>query len=201
MARQHWQFGRDLQVCLGQSYVFVQRRMFYTQTRRTARVCVERTGVGVTRHACACVLVCVFLWVNPRAVPHRSLNKFRAPLGNHGLVLGLNVSCFFRSLGTAIGARAEQTRPSRSRRHNYVAKKLRAVMQSNVLHLRPGVCQNVAIHASPIAINDKLQALCPLSLCPNYCLYAVTVGVTDGGVADAVNILYLSLSSFFLSAH
>ena len=63
---------------------------------------------------------------------------------------------------------------------------------SNVLHLRPGVGQNVAIHASPIAINDKLQSLCPLSLCPNYCLYAVTVGV-----ADAVHILHLSPSSFF----
>ena len=44
--------------------------------------------------------------------------------------------------------------------------------QSNVLHL--------------IAINDKLQSLCPLSLCPNYCLYAVTVGVADGVVADTV---------------
>ena len=69
--------------------------------------------------------------------------------------------------------------------------------QSNVLHLRPGIGQNVAMHASPIAINDKLQSLCPLSLCPNYCLYAVTVG----GVADAVNISCLSLSLFFLSAY
>ena len=69
--------------------------------------------------------------------------------------------------------------------------------QSNVLHLRPGIGQNVAMHISPIAINDKLQSLCPLSLCPNYCLYAVTVG----GVADTVNISHLSLSSFFLSAH
>ena len=72
---------------------------------------------------------------------------------------------------------------------------------SNVLHLRPGVGQNVAMHASPIAIKDKLQSLCPLSLCPNYCLYAVTVGVADGGVVDAINILCLSLASFFLSAH
>ena len=71
--------------------------------------------------------------------------------------------------------------------------------QSNVLQAL--ISQNVAMHASPIAINDKLQSLCPLSLCPNYCLYAVTVGVADGGVADAVNILHLSLSSFFLSAH
>ena len=64
--------------------------------------------------------------------------------------------------------------------------------QSNVLHLRPGVGQNAAMHASPIAINDKVQSLCPLSLCPNYCLYVVTVGV-----ADAVNILQLSLFIFF----
>ena len=53
---------------------------------------------------------------------------------------------------------------------------------------------------SVTAINDKLQSLCPLSLCPNYCLYAVTVGVAAGGAADAVNILRLSLH-FFLSAH
>ena len=63
----------------------------------------------------------------------------------------------------------------------------------NVLHLTPGVGQNVAIHASPIAIY-KLQSLNPLSLCPNDYLYAVI-----DGVADAVNIL--SFSSFFLSAH
>ena len=72
--------------------------------------------------------------------------------------------------------------------------------QSNVLHLRPGIGQNVAMHASPSAINDKLQSLCLLSLsrlCPNYCLYVVTVGVADGGVADAITI---SLH-FFLSAH
>ena len=74
--------------------------------------------------------------------------------------------------------------------------------QSNGLQLRPGIGQIVAMHASPIAINDKLISLCPLSLCPSYCLYAVTVGVADGGadggVADAVNnILHLSLSSFF----
>ena len=49
------------------------------------------------------------------------------------------------------------------------------------------------LHPLPF-INDKLQSLCPLSLCPNYCPYAVTVGVADGGVADAVNILRLSLS-------
>ena len=30
---------------------------------------------------------------------------------------------------------------------------------SNVLHLRPGIGQNVAMHASPIATNDKLLSL------------------------------------------
>ena len=68
--------------------------MFYTRTGRTACVYVERFRVSVTQHACACVLVCVFLWV-PRTVPHQSQNKFRAPLGYRGLVLGLNVSYFF----------------------------------------------------------------------------------------------------------
>ena len=63
---------------------------------------------------------------------------------------------------------------------------------SNVLHLRPGLGENVAMHASPTAITDKVQSLCPLSLCANYCLYVVTVGV-----ADIVNILQLSLSSIF----
>ena len=94
--------------------------MFYTRTGRTAAcVGVERARVSVTRHACACVLVCVFLC--PRTVPQLSLNKFRAPLGNRGLVLGLNMSYFFRSLGTSNGARAEQTQQSSgSRRHNYV---------------------------------------------------------------------------------
>ena len=94
---------------------------FYTRTGRTMRVCVERAGVSVTRRVPVCSSAC-FCGLNPRTVPHRSLNKFRAPLGNRGLVLGLNVSCFFRSLGTSNGARAEQTRPSRSRRHNYVTK-------------------------------------------------------------------------------
>ena len=69
-----------------------------------------------------CMSAC-FCGLNPRTIPQLSLNKFRAPLGYRGLVLGLNVSCFFRSLGTSNGARAEQTRPSGSRRHNYVTDK------------------------------------------------------------------------------
>ena len=68
------------------------------------------------------VSVCLsayFCGLNPRTVPQMSLNKFRAPLGYRGLV-----SCFFRSLGTSSGARAEQTRPSESRRHHYVTKQI-----------------------------------------------------------------------------
>ena len=52
-----------------------------------------------------------------RTVPHLSFNNFGAPLGYCRLVLGLNVSYFFRSLGTSNGARAaKKTRPSGSRR-------------------------------------------------------------------------------------
>ena len=56
------------------------------------------------------MLVCVFLWVNlnPMTVPQLSLNKFSAPLGYRGLVLGLKVSYFFRSLGTSSGVRARR---------------------------------------------------------------------------------------------
>ena len=39
MARQQQQFWRDLQVCFCQIYVFVQKRMFYTRTGRTACLC------------------------------------------------------------------------------------------------------------------------------------------------------------------
>ena len=58
--------------------------------------------VPVCSSACFCGL-------NPRTVPHLSLNKFRAPLGKSGLVLGLNVSYFFRSALVTVnaGARAE----------------------------------------------------------------------------------------------
>ena len=75
--------------------------------------------------------------------------------------------------------------------------------QSNVLHLRPGVGQNVAMHAAPIARNDKFNhsvlSFCVLIIV--FVLSLLVLAVADGGVADAVNILHLSLSSFFLSAH
>ena len=61
---------------------------------------------------CVCLhvrLSACFGGLNPRTVPQLNLNKFRAPLGYRGLVLGLNVSYFFRSLGTSNGARAKQT--------------------------------------------------------------------------------------------
>ena len=67
-----------------------------------------------------CLSAC-FCGLNPRTAPQLSRNKFRAPLSYRGLVLGLNVSYFFRSLGTSNGARAEQTPPTPrgSRRHTY----------------------------------------------------------------------------------
>ena len=71
-----------------------------------------------------CLFAC-FCGLNPRTVPQLSLIKYRAPRGNRGLVLGLNVSYLYRSLGTSSGARAEQTRLSGSRRHNYVTKNCR----------------------------------------------------------------------------
>ena len=49
-----------------------------------------------------------FCGLNPRTVLHLSLNKFRALLGYRGLVLGLNVSSFFCSLGTSNGVRAAE---------------------------------------------------------------------------------------------
>ena len=58
-----------------------------------------------------CFSAC-FCGLNPMTVPQLSLSKFRAPLGYHGLVLGLNVTYFFCSLGISNGARAEQTRPT-----------------------------------------------------------------------------------------
>ena len=79
--------------------------------------------LSVTWHACALVLVCVFCELNPRTVPQLSLNKFRTPLCYHGLVLWLNVSNFFCSLGTSNGACVEQTQSTNgSHRHNYITE-------------------------------------------------------------------------------
>ena len=74
----------------------------------------ELGSVSVTRHmrVPVCLFAC-FCGLNPRTVPHLSLSKFRAPLGYRGLMLGLNVSYFFPSLGTLNGARAEQTQSTK----------------------------------------------------------------------------------------
>ena len=112
---QKWQGGSS---SFGEIYRYVFVRfmslcksvyMFYTRTGRTVCVCVQRATVSVTRHACArvCLSAC-FSGLNPRTVPHLSLNKFRALLGYRGVVLGLNVSDFFCSLGTSNGARAAE---------------------------------------------------------------------------------------------
>ena len=121
MARQQQQFWRDLQVCFRQIYVFVQKHMFYTRTGRTTRVCVEASSMWRDMRMPVRLSAC-FCGLNPRTVPQLSLNKFRPFLGYRGLVLGLNVSYSFRSLGTFNGARVDQIRPSGSRRHNYVTK-------------------------------------------------------------------------------
>ena len=127
MARQQLrQFWRGLQVCFCQIYVFVQKRMFYTRTGRTAWCCVERAArVSVTA---TCRLVrpvplsgCVFLWVKSQTVPQLSLNKFRAPLGYRGLVLGLE--CLLSFSVWVLRMKHVQTRPpSDSRRHHYVTR-------------------------------------------------------------------------------
>ena len=109
-------FVRFMSLCKGVCFVC---------GRGEPRVFVSREVGSVWRdmRVPVCLSAC-FCGLNPRTVPQLSLNKFRAPQGYRGLVLGLNVSCFFRSLGTSSGARAEQNSTSGSRRHNYVTKKI-----------------------------------------------------------------------------
>ena len=63
-----------------------------------------------------------FCGLNPRTVPQLSLNKFRAPLGYRGLVLGLNVSISFVLCVLQMEHVQSKPRPSGSRRQNYVTK-------------------------------------------------------------------------------
>ena len=74
--------------------------------QRPPRVCVA--SYGQCDATCVCLSAC-FLGLNPMTVPQLSLNKFRASLDYRGLVLGLNVCNFFRSLGIFNGARANST--------------------------------------------------------------------------------------------
>ena len=75
-----------------------------------------------------------FCGLNLRTVPQLNLNKFRAPLGYRGLVLGLNVGKPKRALilsffGTSNGARggtANSTKRKSQHRLRHI-KKLRAV--------------------------------------------------------------------------
>ena len=95
----------------------MQKRMFAGRT-----LCHSLCRASLSQCGATCLCLCACLRVSscglsPRAVPQLSLNKLRAPLGNRGLVLGLNVSYFFRSLGTSNGARAERTRLSGYRQH------------------------------------------------------------------------------------
>ena len=69
-----------------------------------------------------CLSVC-FCGLNPRTVLQLSLNKFRAPHGYRGFVLGLNVSISF-VLWVLGMEHVQSSPPSGSRRHNsYVTKK------------------------------------------------------------------------------
>ena len=91
--------------------------------RPRVSVCVERATDGQCDATCVCLSEC-FCGLDPMTVPQLSRNKFRAPLCYRGSVLGLNVSCFFHSLGASKGTRAEQTQSTNgSRWHNYVTKK------------------------------------------------------------------------------
>ena len=75
-----------------------------------------------------------FCGLNLRIVPQLSLNKFRAPLGYRGLVLGLNVGkpkrvlilSFFGTSSGARGGRANSTKRKSRHRLRHI-KKLRAV--------------------------------------------------------------------------
>ena len=85
----------------------------------------ELGSVSVTRHACASVLVCVFLWVKSQdsttSVPEQVQSTPRQPR------FGARVKrvLFLLFFGYYQWARAEQTRLSGSRRHNYVTKNCR----------------------------------------------------------------------------
>ena len=94
--------------------------------RGANRVFVSRElgSVSVTRHACASVLVCVFLWVKSQdsttSEPEQVQSTPRPPR------FGAKVKhVLFLSFFGSNGARAEQTRLSGSRRHNYVTKNCR----------------------------------------------------------------------------
>ena len=71
--------------------------------------------------------------------------------------------------------------------------------QSDVLHLKPGTGQNVAMHASPIAIKDKFSFVL---VCILIIVFILSLLVLLMVVLLMLLIFYVfSLSSFFLSAH
>ena len=70
---------------------------------------------------------------------------------------------------------------------------------SNVLHLRPGVGQNVAMHASPTAINDNYKHSV-LSLCVQIIIFMLLVLLMVVLLTLLIVYVFLFLH-FFLSAH
>ena len=121
MARQQQQFWRDLQVCSSDLCLCAKAYVLYADGANHAACLCRASSMGRDMRMPVCLSSC-FRGLNPRTVPQLSLNKFRPSLGYRGLVLGLNVSYSFRSLGTSNGARVDQIRPSGSCRHNYVTK-------------------------------------------------------------------------------
>ena len=88
--------------------------------QRPPRVCVA--SYGQCDATCVCVSAC-FRGLNPMTVPQMSLSKFRASLGYRGLVLGLNVSNFFRAFGYFQWSTCKLTNAELgSCRHTYVTK-------------------------------------------------------------------------------
>ena len=73
---------------------------------------------------------------------------------------------------------------------------------SNVLHLRPGIGQNVAMHASPFAINDKLLSVyhSVLCLCVLIIVFMLSLLVLLMVVllTQIIFYIFLSLHFFFL---
>ena len=116
LARFTGKFLSDLCLC-AKAYVFIRGRGGTAACVAPARVSVTATCVCLSVYLSAC-----FCGLNPRTVPQLSLIKFRASLGYRGFVLGLNVSYFFRSLGTSNGARGRANSTNGSHRHNYVTE-------------------------------------------------------------------------------
>ena len=106
--------------------------------QRPPRVCVA--SYGQCDATCVCVSAC-FRGLNPMTVPQMSLSKFRASLGYRGLVLGLNVSNFFRAFGYFQWSTCKLHQRRTWKLPTYLRhKKLRAAVLARLGH--PFLCQH-----------------------------------------------------------